>query len=131
MRPRQRRQVTRHQLEQDETAQKSKGERAEKSFPRLLCANLRHHQMPANRAASQIRAHVAELRDRNQIETIKLPRYNSAARSRREIENFGGKIEKPEHVKQSEQRVSHRLQRFVVPQTGKHLPAKHRQQEKE
>src|SRR5438045_9396464 len=87
--------------------------------------------MPADDAAGQISAHVAELRDRYQIETVKLSADHTAARSRSQIQNLSGEIEKPEDVKQTEQRVSHRLQRFVIAQAREHLPAKDRQQKKE
>ncbi len=87
--------------------------------------------MPPDRAPGKIRAHIAELRDCDQIEAIKLSGHDSRARPRRQIENFGGEIEKPKHIKQPEQRVSHRLQRLVVSQSRKHLPREHRQQKKE
>src|SRR5204862_1635953 len=74
---------------------------------------------------------IAELRDRDEVETIKLSADHAVARARSEIKDFGSEIEKPQHVKQPEQRVSHRLQRLIVSQSGKHLPGKHRQQKKE
>ena len=87
--------------------------------------------MLAERAPGQIRAHIAELRDRDEVETIKLSADHAAARARSEIQDFGGEIEEPQHVKQPEQRVSHRLQRLVVSQSREHLPREHGQQKKE
>src|SRR6266516_5731340 len=51
------------------------------------------------------------------------------ARSGRKINNFCNEIVEPENVKQTEQGVSHRLQRLVVPKARKELSPEHREQE--
>src|SRR6202011_371240 len=122
--------MTGHQFEKSQAAEKSKSERAEKSFPCFFGADLRAHQMSADCAAGQVRAHIAEFRDRDQIQNIKLSGDRSPDRSRSEVKYFGREIKKPEHIEQTEQRVSHRLQRLSVPQSREHLPAENRQQEK-
>src|SRR3954451_17881456 len=113
-----------------ETAKQRKHEGAKKTFPGLLRANVRHHQMPPNRAPSQIRAHVREFSDRNQVQHVELAGELAAARPRSEIHNFSDEIVKPKHVEHAEQCVSHRLQRLVVSKPGKHLPPEYRQQKK-
>ena len=60
----------------------------------------------------------AEFCDRDQIQNIKLPGHCARARTRREIDDLGDEIEKPEHVKQAEQGVSHGLQRLVIAQAA-------------
>src|SRR6266704_6617759 len=87
--------------------------------------------MPANRAAGQIRAHVAEFCDRDQIQDIELSCEHATARARRKIDDLRDEIKKPKHVEQTEQGVSHRLQRFVMAQAREHLPRENRQQKKE
>ena len=86
--------------------------------------------MPADQAPGQIRAHVAEFGDGDQIQDIKLPTDDSARCAGRKIKNFRREIEKPKHVKQTEQRVSHRSQRFIMPQASEHLTSEHGQQKK-
>ena len=91
-----------HQLEQHQTAQERKNKRAKKSFPGFFCADVRAHQMPTERTARQIRAHVAELRHRDQIQNVKLAGHDAIGRARRKIKDLGDEIEQPEHVKQTE-----------------------------
>src|SRR2546428_12621879 len=122
--------MSRHELEQDQAAKERKPERTKEAFPGFFRADVRDHLVAADRAAGQIRAHVAELRHRDQIQDIKLSGYRTGARARREIKNFRREIEQPKHVKQTEERVSHRLQRLVVPQSLKHLSPEHGEQEK-
>src|SRR5438309_5248449 len=86
--------------------------------------------MPPDRTAGQVRSHVCKFCDRDQIEDVKLSRELAAARTRGQINNFGDEIIKPKNIKQTEQRVSHRLQRFVMSQSRKHLSSENRQQEK-
>src|SRR5215510_348602 len=128
MRPVQYGQMSRHEFVEGEAAKQREDNRAEKAFPRFLRTDVRHHQMPPNRAARQIRTHVRELRDRDQVQYVELPGELAAARTRSEIYNFGDEIEKPKHVEQTEQCVSHRLQGLIVPQSCKHLPPEYGQQ---
>ena len=109
MRPGQHRQVSRHQFKQEQTAKERKSERAEKSFPCLFRADMRRHQVTADRAAGQVSAHVAKFCDRDQVQDIKLPGHHSSARPRRQVKDFRREIEKPKNVEQAKQRVSHRL----------------------
>src|SRR6202008_1553204 len=110
-----------HQLKQRQAAKQSKNNRTEEAFPRFLSANMRNHQMTSDRAPCKICAHVGEFRYRDQGQNIELSSQLARARTRRQIDNFGDEIEKPEHVKQTEQRVGHRLKRFVMAQTSEHL----------
>ena len=87
--------------------------------------------MASDRAACQIRTHVGKFRDGDQIQDVKLPRQMASARSRSQINNLGDEIIEPKNVKQTEQGVSHCLQRFVVTQPRKHLSSENRQQKKE
>ena len=87
--------------------------------------------MPSDCAPGQVSAHIAEFCHRYQKQNVKLAGDDSGARSRREINNFGDEIEEPQHIEQTEQSISHRLQRLVVTQTREHLPGEHRQQKKE
>ena len=48
--------------------------------------------MPPNRAAGQIRAHVREFGDRDQIQYVELAGELPAARTRSEIHNFRDEI---------------------------------------
>ena len=48
-----------HQFEQCQAAKQRKNKCAKETFPRFLAADVRDHQMPADRAAREIRAHVA------------------------------------------------------------------------
>src|SRR6476646_8773214 len=120
--------MARHEFVKSEAAKQRKDNSAEKTFPGFLRADVRHHQMPPNRAARQIRAHVREFGDGDQIQHVELTGELATARTRSEIHNFGDEIEKPKHVEQTEQCVSHRLQGLVVPQSRKHLPSKYRQE---
>src|SRR5438270_6277285 len=120
-----------HQFKEGQATKKRQSQGAEKSLPRFIWADMRDHQVSPKRAACEIIAHVAEFGDRNQIKTIKLSGYDSRGRTRSEIKNFGGEIEKPQHVKQPEKCVSHRLQRLVLAKSGKHLARKNREQEEE
>ena len=86
--------------------------------------------MPPNRAARQIRTHVREFGDGDQIQHVELAGELAAARARSEIHNFSDEIEKPKDVEQAEQGVSHRLQRLVITQPCEHLPSEYRQQKK-
>src|SRR4051812_15213976 len=79
----------------------------------------------------KIRPHIAELRDYNQVEAVKLPGHSPGARARQKIHDLCDEIEQPKDVKQSEQRISHRLQRFVLAQTSEHLPRKNREEKKQ
>src|SRR4029077_13162930 len=93
-------------------------------------ADVRHHQMTPNSAAGQIRPHVGELCHRDQLKDVKMPREFAAARPWSQINDFRDEIKKPKHVKQTEQRVGHRLQRLIVAKPSKELSSKDRQQEK-
>ena len=64
--------MTGHQLEQAPAREQRKDERPEKAFPGFLRADVRNHLMSPDQAAGQIRAHVAELGDRDQIENVEL-----------------------------------------------------------
>src|SRR6267378_422376 len=120
--------MARHEFVKPEAAKQRKDNSAEKTFPGFLRTDVRHHQMPPNRAASQIRTHVRELGDGDQIQHVELAGDLAAARTRSEIHNFSDEIKKPKHVQQTEQCVSHRLQGLVVSQPCKHLPSEYRQQ---
>src|SRR5215475_9194418 len=115
-----------HEFVKSEAAKQREHNRAKKTFPRFLPADVRHHQMPPNHASCQIRAHVRELGDCDQIQDIELACEMAVARTRSEINNFGDEIEEPKHVEQTEQCVSHRLQWLVVPKPLKHLPSEYR-----
>jgi hypothetical protein len=84
--------------------------------------------MPPNRAPGQIRTHVREFGDGNQIQHVELAGKLAAAGTRSEINNFGDEIVKPKHVEQAEQSVSHRLQRLVISKPRKHLASEYRKQ---
>jgi hypothetical protein len=73
--------MARHQFEQRQAAEQSKNNRAEETFPRLLPANVRDHQMPSDGTASQIGSHVGKFCDRDQIQDIKLSGQLACARS--------------------------------------------------
>src|SRR5438094_2855853 len=90
-----------------------------------------NHEMPPNRAACEVRAHIGKLCDRDQIQDVKLPSQLACARTRSQINDFGDEIVEPKDVKQTKQRVGHRLQWLIVAQTRKHLSPKDRQQKKE
>src|SRR6266540_6034805 len=120
--------MARHEFVKSQAAKQRKDNSAEKTFPGFLRTDVRHHQMPPNRAPRQIRPHVRKLRDRDQIQYIELAGELAAARTRSEIHNFGDEIVKPKHVEQTEQCVSHRLQRLVIPKPRKHLPSEYCQQ---
>src|SRR5205085_11001942 len=47
------------------------------------------------------------------------------------IKNFGHEIEKPRHTEKTGKRVGHRLQRFVLARSGKHLARDHSQQKQQ
>src|SRR6476646_5803294 len=122
--------MARHEFVKSEAAKQRKDNSAEKTFPGFLRANVRHHQMPPNRAARQIRAHVREFGDGDQIQHVELAGELAAARTRSEINNFSDEIEKPKNVEQAEQGVGHRLQRLVITQPSEHLPPEYRKQKK-
>src|SRR5258707_15420668 len=122
--------MARHEFVKCEAAKQRKGNSAEKTFPRFFRADVRHHQMPPNRAARQIRAHVREFGDGDQIQHVELAGELAAARTRSEINNFSDEIEKPKDVEQAEQGVGHRLQRLVITQPSEHLPPEYRKQKK-
>src|SRR5215211_1324367 len=103
-----------HEFVKSEAAKQRKDNRAEKTFPRFLRADVRYHQMPPNRVARQIGTHVRELRDGDYIQHIELTGDLAAGGARSEINNFGDEIEKPKDVEQAEQSIGHRLQRLVV-----------------
>ena len=120
-----------HQFVKCQAAHQRENNRTKKTFPSLLPADVWHHEMPPDHAAGQVRAHVREFRDRDQIQHVELSRELVCARTRSEINDLGNEIEKPKHVQQTEQCIGHRLQRLIVPQTGEHLPSEHGQQKKE
>src|SRR5438093_13641889 len=86
--------------------------------------------MTPDRAAGQISAHVCKFCDRDQVQDVKLPSQLAAARTRSQINDLGDEVVKRKDIEQTEQRVSHRLQRLVMTQSRKHLSPEHRQQEK-
>src|SRR6266436_6320642 len=122
--------MARHEFVKSEAAKQRKDNSAEKTFPCFLRADVRHHQMPPSHAARQIRTHVREFRDCDQIQYVELAGDLAAARARSEIHNFSDEIKKPKDVEQAEQGVSHRLQRLVIAQPCEHLPAEYRKQKK-
>src|SRR5258708_807156 len=122
--------MARHEFVKREAAKQRKGNSAEKTFPGFLRADVRHHQMPSNRAARQIRAHIREFGDGDQIQYVELASDLAAARARSEIHNFSDEIEKPKDVEQAEQGVGHRLQRLVITQPCEHLSPEYRKQKK-
>ena len=122
--------MARHEFVKSEAAKQRKDNSAEKTFPGFLRADVRHHQMPPSHAARQIRTHVRELGDGDQIQHVELAGDLAAARARSEIHNFSDEIKKPKDVEQAEQGVGHRLEGLVVPQPCKHLPSEYRQQKK-
>src|SRR5262249_56515024 len=128
MRPVQHGQMSWHQFVKSQAAKQREDNRAEKTLPGFFPTDVGHHQMPSNYTPRQICAHVRELGDRDQVQHIELPGELSAARTRSEIHNLGDEIEKPKHIEQTEQRVSHSLQGLVVPQPRKHLSPEYRQQ---
>src|SRR5947208_16951371 len=87
--------------------------------------------MTPDQTAGHIRSHIAELRDRDAIEDVELPRYRSIQRARRHVDDLGNEIVKPKHVKESEERIRHGLERLIIAETGKHLPSENGQQEEE
>src|ERR1051325_2818874 len=117
-----------HKFVKGETAKQGETNRAEKTFPRFFPADVRHHQMPSNYAPGQVCAHIGEFGDGNQIQNVELAGKMAVGRTRSEIHNLRDEIVKPEHVQQPEQRVSHGLQRFVIPKSREHLPSKDREQ---
>src|SRR6516225_9428174 len=123
--------MARHQFVKCKAAKQRKHNRAEKTFPRLLPTDVRHHQMPPNRAPRQIRAHVRKLGNRDQVQHIKLTGELTAARTWSEVYNFSDEIEEPKDIQQTEQRVGHRLQGLVVSKSLEHLPSEYRQQKEE
>ena len=64
--------MARHEFVKSETAKQREDNSAEKTFPGFLRADVRHHQMPPNHAARQIRAHVREFGDGDQIQHVEL-----------------------------------------------------------
>ena len=116
--------MARHEFEKCQAAKQRKDNRAEETFPGFFRADVRNHQMPPNHAAGQIRAHVREFGDRDQVQHIKLSGELAGAQARRQIHDLGDEIKKPKHIKQAEQGVSHRLQRLVIAQARKHLSSK-------
>src|SRR6266536_99637 len=87
--------------------------------------------MAPNRAAGEVSAHVAEFCDRNQIQDIELARHAASTRARRKINDLCDEVKKPKHIKQAEQGVRHRSQRFGMAQARKHLARENRKQKKE
>src|SRR4029077_18645646 len=122
--------MARYELVKPEAAKQRQDNSAEKTFPGFLRADVRHHQMPPKRAARQIRAHIREFGDCDQIQYVELAGDLAAARARSEIHNFSDKIKKPKDVEQAEQCVSHRLQRLVITQPCEHLSPEYRKQKK-
>src|SRR5437870_8231157 len=102
MGPVQRGQMSRHHFEKCQTRQQRKSHRAKKSFPCFLWTDVWNQRVPPNNAAGKIGAHVAELRDRDQIKAVKLPHDRTCLRSRYDIKNFGHEIEKPQDIEKSE-----------------------------
>src|SRR5436190_23434326 len=94
-----------HQLEHAPAGEKREGERSEKTFPGFLRADVRNELMTPNQAAGQIRAHIAELRDGDQIEDIKLARHSAGRGARHHVNDLGNKVVKPKDVEQSKDRV--------------------------
>src|SRR5207302_11439484 len=111
-------------------AEKRKTERAEKTLPRFFRRDVRDERVSADEAAGDIRAHVAELRNHDQIEHIKMPGHVPGGVARKNIDDFRDEIEKPEHVEKSEGRVSHRLQRRIIARALEHLPREDNDQKK-
>src|SRR5437773_9544478 len=124
------RQMARHEFVKSEAAKQRKDNSAEKTFPGFLRADVRHHQMPPNQAARQIRAHVPEFGDGDQIQHVELADDLTAARAWSEIHNISDEIKKPKDVEQAEQGAGHRLQRLVITQPCEHLSPEYRQQKK-
>src|SRR6476469_8775854 len=122
--------MARHKFVKREAAKQRQDNSAEKTFPGFLRADVRHHQMPSKRAACQIRTHVREFGDGDQIQYVELAGDLAAARARSEIHNFSDEIKKPKNVEQAKQCVSHRLQRFVITQPCEHLSPEYRKQKK-
>src|SRR6476660_8975384 len=122
--------MARHEFVKREAAKQSQDNSAEKTFPGFLRADVRHHQMPPKRAARQIRAHIREFGDCDQIQYVELAGDLAAARARSEINNFSDEIKKPKDIEQAEQGVGHRLQRLVITQPCEHLSPEYRKQKK-
>src|ERR1700682_3475820 len=123
--------MPRHQFPQTPARQQRKSQRAEKAFPGFLRADVRDHLVATDQATGQIRAHIAELRDRDEIQNVKLSRDRTRRGPWNHVDDFGDEIVEPENVKQPEDRVSHRPQRRVVAETVEHLPGEYGQQKKE
>src|ERR1700730_2956217 len=87
--------------------------------------------MTPSQTAGQIRTHIAELGDGNKIENVELARDSATGQTRNYVNDFRDEVVKPEHVKQSEDGVSHRPQRCVIAQTLEHLPCENREQKKQ
>src|SRR5205807_1092935 len=96
-------QMAGHQFVKCQAAHQRENNRTKKTFPSLLPADVWHHEMPPDHAAGQVRAHVREFRDRDQIQHVELSRELACARTRSEINNLGDEIVKPKHVQQTEQ----------------------------
>ena len=116
---------------QPDAREKRKRKRTKKTFPRFFRADVRNQLMPADQTSGDVCAHVAEFRDRDQIQTIKLAGDYTGRGTRRDVNNFRDEIVEPKDIEQTEQRVSHRAQRFVIAQAVEHLPRENRQQKKE
>ena len=91
---------------------------------------MRNHLVTADHAAGEIRAHVAELRDRDEIENVKLPSHRAGRRTRHDVNDLGDEIVKPEDVEQPKDRVGHRPQRRVIAKPVEHLAGEHGQEKK-
>ena len=74
--------------------------RAAKTFPRFAGADARNHFVPADERADGIGAHVAELRDENEIKQEIFARRTPC----REKIDFLDEIQQPRHIHQTEQR---------------------------
>src|SRR5260370_25299211 len=91
---------------------------------------MRDQLVTPDHAAHQICSHVAELRNDDEIKAIKLSGHQPGTRAGQQVDYLRHEIEKPEHVKQPKERVSHRLKWFVFTKTRKHLAGEDCQQEK-
>ena len=79
----------------------------------------------SNETAGEISSHVAEFGDDNEVEHVKMPGGLTCRQAWRHIDDFCDKIEKPEDVKESEQREGHAFKRRTIASDCEHLPGEH------
>ena len=117
----------------EKTASTSGGEREspEETLPSFLWGNVWDKGMLPDERSREVSTHIAELGNDDQPKDIEVPLDMAGRIARDDVNDLGDEAEKPDDIKQPEERIGHRREGRNVPSFLEHLPPKNHEEKAE